>query len=299
MTTEALTAILRDILGTQTLCPERDGRFQYKLYADYNDSLSHDQLLAISSAPHKNDAFYDLLADYEDECRWDAQQSLKQAIRQAWPASIDDTEDFDALEDHIDDILMDLVDFTLDYDHYRQTPVHVNIMMNTGDGNYDFTLNNWLDVRTGPIHPRSALLWLCRQQGYGKRDINTALKMSERPDSPFLATVVDECANVCTSMNALTFLVRMTVGDFMNWMDDGGDITVSADTTCGLYDPWNGSGSLLGIQLEHPVRIPRRYVEPHVDGARGCSIDSIYYPVSTIWGDTVIDWHPPRKKVTR
>jgi hypothetical protein len=260
--------------------------------------LSHDQLLAISSAPHKNDAFYDLLADYEDECRWDAQQSLKQAIRQAWTASIDGTEDFDALEGDIDDILMDLVDFTLDYDHYRQTPVHVNIMMNTGDGNYDFTLNNWLD-REAVIEKESALLWLCRQQGYGKQAINKALKTHDCQGSPLLTSIYDECANVATSMNALTFLVRMTVGDFMNWMDDGGDITVSADTTCGLYDPWNGSGSLLGIQLEHPVRIPRRYVEPHVDGARGCSIDSIYYPVSTIWGDTVIDWHPPRKKVTR
>ena len=91
MTTEAFTAILRDILRTQNFYPERDGRFQYTLYADYDDHLSQEQLLAISSAQNKNDAFYDLLADYEDECRWDAQETLKQEIRQAWPESADDT----------------------------------------------------------------------------------------------------------------------------------------------------------------------------------------------------------------
>lgn len=69
-------------------------------------------------------------------------------------------------------------------------------------------------------------------------------------------------------MNALVFLVKMTLEEYFTLRDGidkekkrnesynlsertgRGCLVLSKDTTCGLYDSWNGSGSVLEIKLE-------------------------------------------------
>ena len=45
----------------------------------------------------------------------------------------------------------------------------VNIMLDTGDGNYDYTLNSaypcWYGQYDARLDEKSSLLWLARQQG--------------------------------------------------------------------------------------------------------------------------------------
>ncbi len=61
------------------------------------------------------------------------------------------------------------------------------------------------------------------------------------------------------------------------------DIIVSAKTTCGLYDAWNGAGSIFGINLENTIKLPAKFAQPDVDGARRYGINDIYGVNDGMW----------------
>lgn len=299
---ETIEQIVRNILDGVMGCRKVGERYEVEIYVAYDDGMSDQQIREIAKAKDKRQRFEELLDEYVTECMWQEEVELMKAIEEDWPEP-EETDDgtepadyvsFEGAEDEVRDIVYQLVDFNFPYDHYKKQDVRVNILMNTGDGNYDFTLNNWLEIGTTTIDDESALLWLCKQQGYSKRQVKKAVWNNEYADSKFLKSVYVELANAASSMNALTFFVSMTLGEYMDWMDEGGDIVVSKDTACGLYDPWNGSGSVLEIQLEKDVRIPRRFAEPHIDGARGYSVDSIYGMSPSFWDDTVLEIKKPR-----
>lgn len=135
-------------------------------------------------------------------------------------------------------------------------------------------------------------------------------------DSPLLKSIYVETANCASHMNALVFLVKMTLEQYFNLRDaidkekprnesyclnertGRGYLVLSKDTTCGLYDSWNGSGSVLEIKLEHDVRLPFRclYSAQH-DGCRGYGIGEIYGCSSELWNDDAIKEIHPMKNV--
>jgi hypothetical protein len=84
-------------------------------------------------------------------------------------------------------------------------------------------------------------------------------------------------------MNALTFFTKMTLKEFIDYQENPTDLTISIEKNCGLYDPWNGAGSVLEIELEKPVKIPKKYIEMHIDGCRGYGVDEIYGMCSSFW----------------
>lgn len=89
-------------------------------------------------------------------------------------------------------------------------------------------------------------------------------------------------------MNALAFFVKMTLKQFIELRENPINIKLSKDTSCGLYDCWNGSGGTLELELENDVVIPKKYVEMHIDGTRGYGVDNIYGMSSSFWSDTVL-----------
>ena len=73
--------------------------------------------------------------------------------------------------------------YKLPEEHYLDQSVCVNIIVDTGDGNYDFVLNDvypHYNGRYGDIVPEEAsVLWLVRQQGFTKRQLNQALRQEQ------------------------------------------------------------------------------------------------------------------------
>ena len=116
-------------------------------------------------------------------------------------------------------------------------------------------------------------------------------------------------------MNALVFLVKMTLEEYFN-LHDGinkerernksyylsertgrGYLLLSKDTTCGLCDSWNGSGSVLEIKLEKDVRLPFRCIaSADHDGCHGYGIREIYGCGSDLWSNNAIKLIRPMKK---
>src|SRR5574344_2117409 len=100
----------------------------------------------------------------------------------------------------------------------HEQEVNVDIRIDTGDANYDFTLNAIYPHYNGregdEIDDRASLVWLAKTQGYSKKKLQHAFNTFE--DSlerhGFLETVYDEVLNCSTPMPALIFPVKMSLG---------------------------------------------------------------------------------------
>lgn len=290
---EHLQQLFPQIPGLQS---EGQGSYSYPLYATSDDTLTDDQLAAIATADGpKMDAFYDQLDDIYNVWQDDTFIALIEDIRKLWQDTAESQENaltWDDVKDVVHNFVRDYITFPMDYDHFLRQRVYVNIIVNTGDGNTDYTCNDLIPTSNRysvQIPSESSLLWLTRQQGYTKRDLRRAIKQGGSPQNRLLQSIYEECLNVTTVMNALTFFVTMTLQQYIDWVDSGRDLTVSADTACGLWDPWAGGGSTLEIALEKPVTILFQYAEPAFDGVRGnYSVTDTYGMLRRFWTDTVI-----------
>lgn len=150
--------------------------------------------------------------------------------------------------------------------------------MDTGDANYDFTLNSFYE---GKINDLASTVWLSKQQGYSKTQLNKAYNEGDYSKNSFLESLVAEYVNECTGINALTFLVKMPLGQAIAILEtkkelektmtkdekycpkkikDRKYLVLDKDVNCGLIDFWNGSGSLLELKLEKDVKLPIKFV---------------------------------------
>ena len=118
----------------------------------------------------------------------------------------------------------------------------------------------------------------------------------------FLQSMRVELANLPSAMSTVTFLVELTLEELIelnrlirlqdrngHFYDSRknpycGYIIIDKNTETGLYDPWNGGGSVFEIQLERDVRLPIKYIRSALpDGGDGYSIDSVYGMCGSAW----------------
>lgn len=284
MLSDHIVASIRTIIEKETcLEKQEDGTYLGEIFVQYDDELSTKTIKEIADSASPRDAFYE--AFDESECADYEQDELLSTIKANLP---EEEYDVDVLV-LISEWIFRNVSFDFPYEHFLKQKVKVDILVNTGDGNYDYTLNNFCSYNAEHrevVNEKSSILWLVRQQGYSKRQLNRVRK-GGYGGSRFLKSIHVECENVTTNMNALAFFVEMTLGEYLDYLEDPTDITVSEKTNCGLYDPWNGAGGPLDIELEKPVTIPAKYVEMTIDGGRGYGVDSIYGICDSFWQDTL------------
>lgn len=280
--------ILRGIIEKNTYFKKVDNHYEYEMYVDYRDGMQDSQLIKISQSEHKMDAFYDELADYELQCIDYEMDELMQTIERNWDE--EEHSEYDEYEEIVRDWVQENVYFNFPFDHYLETDVRVNILVDSGDGNHDFTLNNFVSYNAGEdeeIEEESSILWLVRQQGYTKEDLYKLVRDRDCGDSKFLKSVYQELINVTSHMNALGFFVKMSLKEYIDFSDNKCSLILDTDTSCGLYDCWSGAGGMLDIELEKPVVIPVEYIEAHIEGARGYGVDEIYGMINSFWTDSV------------
>ena len=293
---------------------DKHGNFYSEIYADYRDELDDQSLKKLCNAENPREQFYEWLDEAYLECIWDYEdQVIKEVLKDEDFAEIASKLDEDEVRDH----LRDMFYVKLPEEHYLNQDILVDILVDTGDANYDYTLNNFTPhydaCDNEPISEESSLLWLARQQGYTKTQLKQAMR--ERPsEKNFMRSLYDEINNACTHMNTLTFMVKMTLEEYFTLTDaiiqereknesyslkgrkGRGWILLDKSTTTGLYDPWNGSGGCLEIHLDKDVRLPIRCIETAKhDGCRGYSIREIYCCCTSLWTETLKEIHPMKK----
>lgn len=209
-------------------------------------------------------------------------QYESEELQSSFEALIDGMNDYEILEvGGFEGINYDIKEF-LDYD-YR-----INLMFATPyERNCDMSLiPRFEDV------DNNALTYLIRQQGYDVHEVFKSLKEDRINDSAFVRSVVDELREQSYSMAELTALVTARGENLLNLLDiiahENNYISISKDATIGLYNEWNGSGSMLDIQLEKPAVFPTSMVRNvQIEGAgkenSGYTVDAVYGFVSKAW----------------
>jgi len=296
---------------------ESNGYFSDEIYADYRDEIDGSTAGEIIDSDDPLQTFYERLEEWYRPTRWDCEDELANWVKQEVGQEI---ELDDEQEEFIDDYLMEHVSYDYPADHFLDQDIYVNIMVDTGDCNYDFVLNGvypcWYGEYDEEIHPKAAIVWLAETQGYTKSQLEAALKEGDLADPHgFLQSMRVELANLPSHMSTVTFLVRMTFRDLLalneaiRWRDrqngrqydpagypECGEIVLDKETMCGLYDPWSGGGSVLEIELEKDVRLPIRYIWlaiPDESKGHGYQVGDVYGMCGSAWRDTLKEMHLP------
>lgn len=271
------------------------------------------------------DDFKTYLSDEYDFDYWLKEESYE--FKERVKKDLDVSED---LEDYVDEWIDENVGFVIDYDVYDQN-IHVAIALDVGDANFDFTNCNILNYYSGRDYKStfgawedqkecSPIYWLAKQQGkleelekvLKKYDYCENLKEEFKDISPFTKSVISEFQNLSSHMGTLTFLVSMPLSRYLElkeaikeeeplnnsyYYDErkgDGYITISKDTECGLFDAWQGGGSVLEIALEKDVDIPFKAIwTSWIDVNKGCpygySVDEVYGLTDEAWRGSLVN----------
>lgn len=312
---ERLSEIITDILFHNTSCDyhKDKGYFSCEIYADYCDCAQDDTIINWCKADNPREAFYDDLFHWYQESTFECEDELVATVKENWT----DTEyAFDENEEFIRAWIREHVSVKLPDKHYLHQKVCVDIIVDTGDENFDYVSNDvfphYNGRREDVIPEEASILWLARQQGYKKSQLNRAMRYCDFSGSELLKSIRSEVHNCSSHMNALTFFVEMTVEqlfDLQEALKDNGKndpplkkdeyrcvwerkgrrkIVLDKDAVCGLYDNWCGAGSVLDIKLEKDVVLPMKYISTAwPDGGRGYGAASVYGVSSDMWTPTL------------
>lgn len=305
---------IRDVINKDFL-PNDDGGIE--MYLDYRDELGEKTLYDIMASDNPKLAFDDLISEWEmDDRLQNYEPELYGKIESA--LSENELEFYEENRDSFVDWINENWYFYYDASHFNKE-VEVNLMLDVGNSNYDFTCDNILNYYgRGEIDKNSSVLWLARQ--FKKV---TALRASakaqfredgyyrerKREEDPFIESLIQELENLPSHMGTMTFLLHMRLFDYFELRDamkseekenesyeykerkGTGYILVSKDTMCGLFEPWSGAGSVLEVELPGDLKIPLRAIfGAEIETGKsqyGYSVDKVYDLCGDCWKGTV------------
>ena len=236
----------------------KDGEYVFRIEADYRDHIETDLLRKIFSSDDPMDTLTERVFEAYDE----------EYIRME---DLLCTEVSDILEENgtvvpleeIREEVQERVVFAFPLSHYLEQNVNLVIQVDTGDGNYDYTLNSvhpaFCGIEGEELDDSASIVWLAKQQGYTKEELQEALLTGS--SNRFLNSVQEELLNVSSGINPLTFLCRTSLGEALGILkaveeQASGYLLFSKDTRCGFFDDFNGGGSIFGIAPEWDVALP-------------------------------------------
>lgn len=259
---------------------EKGKYFEADIYVDYNDKLSKDMIMDIIGSSNPYETLNDIIFDAYEELDFDLRSRIISEVGEKMKEKGFEVED----EMDIHETIINNVMINYPTEHFlNNTELYVNIGLDTGDGNYDYTLNG-----CNEIHEESSMLWLALQQGYSREEYENVILEEEFTISDFLESAYYEVTNSTTDIGKLTFFVKMTLGELIELrevINQKKDFTITLDknTYGGLVDTWNGAGSVLGLTLEKDIVIPSNILTIEVDGENGYSIENIFGLTGDLW----------------
>ena len=299
---KTLNELVKDYLAENHAWEKKDdGFYHFEIYVDYRDEIDDSTAQEILESGSPRDALLEKIWDWYQESEWDIIDNLVDDFKEKVDPEL--LEDANIIADgNLDDGMireefMDsvCVDYPIDWAESQE--FCFNIIVSNGDDNYDFWLNEHIIDEDGKVDKdaeKSGLVWLATQQGYTLDQVAEILKNGdiEEPKT-FLGTVLQEVTSGY-DCEALTFCVKMTLGQAIALKEKmesnpNGSIVLDKRVECGLFDPWSGGGSMLGIACEKDVEIPFKNIwKFYIDARRSNRYDSIHNVYGTdnsLWRD--------------
>lgn len=161
---------------------DKNGQFSDEIYTDYRDELGNDQIREILSAKEPKTLFYEKLDGWYTDARIELENDTQERIS-AYLNDIGLEKVLEENEQLFLDTFYDLYYVKNPDDHFLDQDIDINIVLDTGDANYDFACNTFANSYycdpEDEIDEHSSLLWLCEQQGVSKEELEHALKTGE------------------------------------------------------------------------------------------------------------------------
>lgn len=198
----------------------------------------------------------------------------------------------DVDEDTVSDFMGDV--FYIDLKDVANTVLSLDldvdiVLTNTkNEAQYDFAHNNDFGEDDRFSQLSSSWPFILKSQGIEGADSVEDLRGIE---GVVASSIVEEIENTTSGMNAFTFFVKMDMEDFIKLYEGNySSITLKAGTPCGLADFWYGAGSLLEVDLDKPVTLPKGTFNAVIDKANpyGYSVAEIYGMLSSFWKSNAV-----------
>lgn len=299
---KTLNELVKDYLTeNHDWCKNANGEYHFEIDVDYRDEIEDSIAQEILDNISPRDTLIERLWDRYQEQEWDIIDNLVDDFKEKVDPKL--LEDANIIEDgNLDDgdireefMKIIYVDYPIDWAEDQE--FCFNIIVSNGDDNYDFWLNEHIVDEDGKVDEnaeKSGLVWLAKQQGYTLDQVVEILKNGdiEKPKT-FLETVLQEVANGY-GCEALTFCVKMTLGQAIALKEQmesnpNGSIVIDKKVECGLFDPWEGGGSVLEIRCDKDIEIPFKNIwKFYIDERRSNRYDSIHNVYGTndaLWKD--------------
>ena len=233
ITMESMTDRIKWII--EHYCYPDDGENSFEIYKDYRDELSNETIIKCGNANYPMEALDDMFSEWETDYKYEYGLSeLARKIRKHM--TNEELEFYDENEDEIRDYLEENYYWYYDYNDWNRD-IEVNIMVDTGNCNYDFTCDHVLDWYGlnnmygdgGEFDDNSSIKWLAKTQGkftklkkeakavYNYVTNGTAdHTLLNRPQSEdkFISSCIQELENISSHMSTVTFLVSMPMFEF-------------------------------------------------------------------------------------
>lgn len=299
---KTLNELVKDYLAeNHTWCKKADGNYHFEIDVDYRDEIEDSIAQEILESDSPRDTLIERLWDWYQTDEWDIIDNLVDDFKKKVDSKL--LEDANIVEDgnlddgDIRDEIMDIIYVDYPVDWALGQEFCFNIIVSNGDDNYDFWLNEHIVDETGEVDEnaeKAGLVWLAKQQGYTLEELIEFMKDEEYVNSnKFISSLVAEIFSGY-GCEALTFCVKMTLGQAIDLKEKmksnpNGSIVLNKNVTCGLFDPWQGGGSVLEISCEKDVEIPFENIwKFYIDERRSNRYDSIhnvYGTDSSLWRD--------------
>lgn len=105
--------------------------------------------------------------------------------------------------------------------------------------------------------------------------------------SNFLTSICVELENQGYFMGCMTVLAKMSISDFIEMQRGEKQITMPKDSMIGIFNPWNGSGSCLEIELEKDLVFNSDLIrDVQIEGVKPqfeYTVDDVFGLVGTCW----------------
>lgn len=272
--------------------PDENGCYFVKIPADYRDT--NESLLPTAYSEKKSPELKDLLTDSIYEAHADYIYQCEAEILEK--AGFDP---FDIDYDEAEAIMHELIYFEPDYEHFMKDDMNLNLLIGTlYEQNSDFTTIK--DYYHWGIEDAkyNGLTWLIKQQGYTAEDLKKVME-GEESSSKFLNSVCEELANHTYSMGCLTILVKSNLEEYCDIFKRDEktkklipkELVLPKDIMLGIFNPWNGSGSMLEIKLEKDLVLPTELIwDCQIEGVKPgytYSVDNVYGLIGSCWKESL------------
>lgn len=299
---KTLKELVMDYLAENHVwCRNENGEYHFPIDIDYRDEFADSTAQEVLENNSPRDTLIERLWDWYQTDEWDIIDNLvddfKEKVDPELFRQADIIEDGNIDDDMIRNIFEDTIYVDYPVDWALRQEFCFNIIASNGDDNYDFWLNEHIvdeDENVDKDAEKAGIVWLAKQQGYTLEELVETLKDGdiEEPKT-FLETVLQEVANGY-GCEALTFCVKMTLEQAIELKEKlksnpNGSIVLDKNVECGLFDPWQGGGSVLEIRCEKDIEIPFENIwKFYIDTRRSNRYDSIHNVYGTddsLWRD--------------